>query len=55
MLPDTPPYLYIAKIVVSAMDAMMEFLGIDAGKEFMKSWSVFIDPKTFYVMGHEVE
>ena len=54
-LPDKPPYLYVAKIEVSDMDALMEFLGSEAGQEFVKSWSVFIDPTTFFVMGHEVE
>jgi len=25
-----------------------------AGKEFVKSWSVYVDPKAIFTMGHEV-
>ena len=53
-LPVEPPYQYIAKIEVSDLDAMVSFLGTDAGKEFVKSWSVFIDPKAIFTMGHEI-
>ena len=53
-LPANPPYLYVAKIEVSDLDAMLEFLGTDAGKEFVKSWSVYIDPTALFTMGHEV-
>jgi len=53
-LPADPPYQYIAKIEVSDLDAMVSFLGTDAGKEFVKSWSVYIDPKAIFTMGHEV-
>jgi hypothetical protein len=54
-LPEKSTYQYIAKIEVSDLDAMVAFLGTDAGKEFMKSWSVFLDPTSFFTMGHEVE
>ena len=53
-LPAEPPYQYIAKIEVSDLDAMVSFLGTDAGKEFVKSWSVFIDPTAIFTMGHEI-
>ena len=53
-LPAEPPYQYVAKIEVSDLDAMMNFLGTDAGKDFAKSWSVFMDPTSFFTMGHEV-
>jgi len=47
--------MYVAKIEVSDLDAMVSFLGTDAGKEFAKSWSVFVDPKAIFTLGHEVE
>jgi len=53
-LPTEPPYLYVAKIEVSDLDAMVSFLGTDAGKEFVRSWSVYIDPTAIFTMGHEV-
>jgi len=53
-LPAGSPYAYIAKIEVSDLDAMVSFLGTDAGKEFVRSWSVFIDPKAIFTIGHEV-
>ena len=54
-LPEEPPYLYLAKIEVSDLDAMLAFMGTDAGIEFVKSWSVYIDPTSIFTMGHEVE
>ena len=53
-LPSEPPYLYVAKIEVSDLDAMLSFLGTDAGKEFARSWSVYMDPKSFFTIGHEL-
>ncbi len=53
-LPKEPPYTYMAKIEVSDLDAMMSFLGTDEGKEFAKSWSVYMDPTSFFTIGHEV-
>ena len=53
-LPAEPPYQYIAKIEVSDLDAMVSFLGTDAGKEFVKSWSVFVDPTAIFTMGNEL-
>ncbi len=53
-LPTEPPYLYVAKIEVSDLDAMVSFLGTDAGKEFVKSWSVYVDPTAIFTLGHEV-
>jgi hypothetical protein len=54
-LPKEPPYLYVAKIEVSDLDAMVAFLGTDAGIAFVQSWSVYIDPKSIFTMAHEVE
>ena len=53
-LPDGPPYLYVAKIEVSDLDAMLSFLGTDAGKEFVASWSVYIEPTAIFTTGKEV-
>ena len=53
-LPTQPPYSYVAKIEVSDLDAMMSYLGTDAGKEFAKSWSVYMDPTSIFTLGHEV-
>ena len=53
-LPSQPPYMYVAKIEVSDLDAMVSFLGTDAGKAFVQSWSVFIDPTAIFTLGHEV-
>ena len=53
-LPTEPPYRYLAKIEVSDLDAMVSFLGTDAGKEFVRSWSVYIDPAAIFTMGREV-
>ena len=53
-LPAESPYMYVAKIEVSDLDAMVSFLGTDEGKEFVKSWSVYIDPKAIFTMGHDV-
>jgi len=46
--------MYVAMIEVSDLDAMVSFLGTDASKDFVKSWSVYIDPKAIFTMGHEV-
>ena len=53
-LPSEPPYLYVAKIEVSDLDAMGSFLGTDAGKEFVRSWSIYVDPTAIFTLGHEV-
>jgi hypothetical protein len=53
-LPAEPPYSYVAKIEVSDLDAMLSFLGSDAGKEFVGSWSVYIEPTAIFTIGHEV-
>ena len=54
-LPSESPYMYVAKIEVSDLNAMVNFLGTDAGKEFVKSWSVYMDPTSFFTLGHEVK
>ena len=53
-LPVESPYSYLAKIEVSDLDAMLSFLGTDAGIEFVRSWSVYIDPTTVFTIGREV-
>lgn len=53
-LPAESPYMYVAKIEVSDLNAMVAFLGTDAGKDFVKSWSVYVDPEAIFTMGHEV-
>ena len=53
-LPKESPYQYVAKIEVSDLEAMVGFLGTEAGQEFVKSWSVFIDPEAIFTLGHEV-
>ena len=53
-LPDEPPYQYVAKIEVSDLEAMLDFMGTDAGKEFVASWSVYIDPTSIFTMGSEM-
>jgi len=53
-LPVEPPYLFVAKIEVSDLDAMLSFLETDAGKEFVGSWSVYIDPTAILTEGYEV-
>ena len=54
-LPKEPPYQYVAQLDVSDLDAMVAFLGTDAGKQFMQSWSVFLDPTSIFTMAHEVQ
>ena len=53
-LPSEPPYLYVAKIEVSDLDAMVSYLGTDDGKAFVKSWSVYVDPTAIFTLGHEI-
>jgi len=53
-LPTESPYQYVAKIEVSDLKAMMTFLGTEAGKQFVKSWSVYMDPTAIFTLGHEV-
>ena len=53
-MPVRPPYQYVAKIEVSDLDAMLGFIGTEAGKEFVASWSVYIDPTAIFTVGHEV-
>jgi len=53
-MPSDSPYMYVAMIEVSDLEAMVNFMGADEGKEFFKSWSVFIDPKSIFTLGHEL-
>ena len=53
-LPAKSPYQYIAKMEVADMDALVDFLGTDAGKQFVRSWSVYVDSTTIFTSGHEV-
>ena len=54
-LPVEPTYQYLAKIEVSDLDAMLSFMTTDAGKEFVASWSVYLDPTSFFTIGNEVK
>ena len=54
-LPAEPPYLYVAKIEVSDLDAMLAFLATEAGAEFVRSWSIYIDPTAIFTTAHEVQ
>ena len=54
-LPSEPPHMYVAKIEVSDLDAMVSFLDTDAGKEFVQSWGVYIDPTAIFTLGSEVQ
>jgi len=45
--------MYVAKIEVSDLDAMVSFLGTEAEKDFVKSWSVYVAPDAIFTMGHE--
>ena len=53
-LPSESPYMYVAKIEVSDLDAMISFLGTDAGKAFVKSWSIYIEPTAFFTIGNDM-
>ena len=53
-LPAEPPYQYVAKIEVSDLNAMVNFLGTEGGKKIMKSWSEYMDPATIFTLGHEM-
>lgn len=53
-LPAESPYLYIAKIEVLDLDAMLSFLETDEGKKFVASWSVYLDPTSIFTMAHEM-
>jgi len=53
-IPTEPAHMYIAKIEVSDLDAMVSFLGSDEGKEFVQSWSIYVDPTAIFTLGHEV-
>jgi hypothetical protein len=53
-LPTEPPYQYVAKIEVSDLNAMVSFLGTEGGKQFVKSWSVYMDPTAIFTLGHEM-
>ena len=52
--PSESPYAYVAKIEVSDLDAMLNYLGTDAGQAFDSSWSVYIHPKAIFTIGHEI-
>ena len=53
-LPSESPYMYVAKMEVSDLDAMISFLGTDNGKAFVKSWSIYIEPTAFFTTGKEM-
>jgi hypothetical protein len=49
-----PPYHYVAKIEVSDLNAMVSFMGTEAGKALVKSWNVFVDPSAILRLGREM-
>ena len=53
-LPSESPYMYVAKMEVSNLDSMLTFLGTDEGKAFAKSWSIYMDPKSFFTIGQDM-
>ena len=53
-LPSESPYMYVAKMEVSDLDAMVQFLGTEEGKAFVKSWSIYLDPKAFFTIGQDM-
>ena len=53
-LPVEPPYQYIAKLEVSDLNAMVDFLTTEGGKQLIKSWSVYIDPTSIFTIAHEI-
>ena len=53
-LPGDPPYQYVAKIEVSDLNALMEFLGAEGGKQLIKSWSEYMDPTSIFTLGREM-
>ena len=53
-LPTESPYAYVAKMEVSDLDAMVQFLGTVEGQDFMKSWSVFMNPTAIFTVGHDM-
>ena len=53
-LPGDPPYQYVAKIDVSDLNAMMNFLGTEGGKKIIKSWSEYMDPTSIFTLGREM-
>jgi hypothetical protein len=54
-LPSESPYMYVAKIEVSDLDAMVVFLGTAVGKAFVKSWSIYVDSKSIFTLANEVK
>ncbi|KON33649.1 MAG: hypothetical protein AC479_03700 [miscellaneous Crenarchaeota group-6 archaeon AD8-1] len=54
-LPSESPYSYIAKMEVSDLNVIVEFLGTEDGKKFMGSWSVYLDPTTIFTMCRNME
>jgi hypothetical protein len=53
-LPSEAPYMYVAKIEVNDLDAMVSFMGTDEGKAFVRSWSIYVDPKAIFTMGQDL-
>ncbi len=44
--------MYVAKVEVSDLDAMVSIPGTDEGKEFVKSWSIYVDSKAIFTLGY---
>ncbi len=53
-LPSESPYMYLAKMEVSDLDAMISFLGTEQGKAFVKSWSIYIEHTAFFTVGQDM-
>ncbi len=53
-LPAEPPYQYVAKIEVSDLNSLVNFLGTEGGKTIIKSWSEYMDPKSIFTLGREM-
>ena len=53
-LPAEPPYAYVSKIEVTDLDVMVQFLGTTAGQDFMKSWSVYIEPTAVFTVATDI-
>ena len=53
-LPSEASYMYVAKMEVSDLNAMISFLGTDEGKAFVKSWSIYIEPTALFTIGKDL-
>ena len=54
-LPDKSPYVYVAKIEVSDLDAMVRFQETDEGKNFKKSYTLYLSTTGLRTASHTSE